>query len=325
MREITFAQALNEAIRQQMEKDETVFLIGEDVATGVFPVSKGLAEKFGKERVINAPLSEAGFTGTGVGAAMMGMRPIVEIGLMDFMTVAMDMVANQASKQCYMTGGQIHVPMVIRTSTGLGRRNGAHHSQTLTAWFMHIPGIKIAVPSSPYDGKGLLHTAIEDKNPVLFIEHRSLYGVKGPVPEEIYYLPFGEADIKLEGEDVTVVCCSPRVLTTALNAARILSREDGIACEVIDLRTLVPWDEETVVDSVKKTGRLVTIDEGYERGGVGSEIVTEVMRQISSLKAPVATIASPNAPVPFSPVLEDLYMITDKTVVERIRRLTKTG
>lgn len=325
MREITFAQALNEAIRQQMEKDETVFLIGEDVATGIFPVSKGLVEKFGKERVINAPLSEAGFTGTGVGAAMMGMKPIVEIGLMDFITVAMDMVANQASKQYYMTGGQIHVPMVIRTSTGLGRRHGAHHSQTLTAWFMHIPGIKIAVPSSPYDGKGLLHTAIEDKNPVLFIEHRSLYDVKGAVPDEVYYLPFGEADIKREGKDVTVVCCCPRVVATALSAAGILLEEDGIDCEVIDLRTLVPLDEETIVESVKKTGRLVTVDEGYERAGVGSEIAAVVLRQIPALKNPVLTVASPNAPVPFSPYLEDLYMVTDGILVERIRNLIKRG
>jgi len=202
MREITFAQALNEAISQQMEKDKSVFLIGEDVASGLLAVSKGLAEKFGKERVINAPLSEASFTGAAVGAAMMGMKPIVEIMLMDFITLAMDMIANQASKQYYITGGQIHVPLVIRTTIGMGRNLGAQHSQTLTAWFMHIPGIKIAVPSTPYDAKGLLHTAIEDENPVLFIEPGLLHPTKGPVPEEIYTIPFGEADIKREEKDV---------------------------------------------------------------------------------------------------------------------------
>ena len=319
MREITYAQALNEAIAQQMAKDDRVFVIGEDVASGVFAVTKGLVEKFGKERVINAPLSEAGFTGTGVGAAMVGMKPIVEIMLMDFTTIAMDMIANQASKQCYITGGQIHVPMVLRTSTGMGRRTGAHHSQTLTAWFMHIPGIKIAVPSTPYDAKGLLITAIDDENPVLFVENRSLYAIKGPVPEEPYSIPFGEADIRREGKDVTVVASS-RTTTCALNAAEALAK-DGIDCEVIDLRTLVPLDEETIVESVKKTGRLVTVDEGYQRAGVGSEIVAVVMRQMPALKSPVLNIASPNAPVPSSPYLEDLYMVSDKTVAQQVRRM----
>lgn len=323
MREITYAQALNEAIAQQMAKDDRVFVIGEDVASGVFAVTKGLVEKFGKERVINSPLSEAGFTGTGVGAAMVGMKPIVEIMLMDFTTIAMDMIANQASKQYYITGGQIHVPMVLRTSTGMGRRTGAHHSQTLTAWFMHIPGIKIAVPSTPYDAKGLLHTAIEDENPVLFVENRSLYAVKGPVPEEPYSIPFGEADIRREGKDVTIVSSS-RTTTCAMNAAEALARE-GIECEVIDLRTLVPLDEETIVESVKKTGRLATVDEGYQRAGVGSEIVAVVMRQMPALKSPVLNIASPNAPVPSSPYLEDLYMVSDKTVAQQVRKLMGKG
>ncbi len=319
MRELTFAQALNEAIRQQMEKDERVFLIGEDIASGIFAVTQGLVEKFGKERVINAPLSEAGFTGAGVGAAMVGMKPIVEIMYIDFITLAMDMIANQASKQFYFTGGQIHVPMVIRTSTGIGRRFGAHHSQNLSAWFMHIPGIKIAIPSTPYDAKGLMHRAIEDENPVLFVESRFLYGTKGPVPEEPYSIPFGEADIKREGKDVTVVASSLMTIA-ALKASEILAKE-GIDCEVIDLRTLVPLDEETVVESVKKTGRLVTVDDGYQRAGVGSEIVAVVMRQIPSLKAPVVNLASPNAPVPASPFLEDLYMVKETTVAQSIRDL----
>jgi pyruvate/2-oxoglutarate/acetoin dehydrogenase E1 component len=319
MREITFAQALNEAISQQMEKDERVFVIGEDIVTSIFGVTKGLVDKFGRERVINAPLSEAGFTGVGVGAAIVGMKPIVEIMFIDFITLAMDMIANQASKQCYISGGQIHVPMVIRTCIGVGRRTGAQHSQNLTAWFVHIPGIKIAVPSTPYEAKGLLHAAIEDENPVLFVEHRTLYATKGPVPEEAYKIPFGEADIKREGRDVTIVTSS-RTTTCALDAAEILAK-GGIDCEVIDIRTLVPMDEETIVESVRKTRRLVTVDEGYERAGVGSEIVAVVMRQLPSLKSPVMTIASPNAPVPSSPYLEDLYIITENTIVQRIRDL----
>jgi pyruvate/2-oxoglutarate/acetoin dehydrogenase E1 component len=317
MREITYAQALNEALMQQMEKDPRVFLIGEDIASGVFAVTKGLVEKFGKERVINAPMCEAGFTGTGVGAAMMGMKPVVEIMLMDFITLAMDMIANQASKQYYITGGQIHVPLVIRTATGMGRRVGAHHSQNLTAWFMHVPGVKIAVPSTPYDAKGLLQMSIEDENPVLFVENRNLYANKGSVPEESYTIPFGEADIKREGKDVTVVATS-RMVHCSLKAAEMLV-QDGIDCEVIDPRTLVPLDEETIVESVKKTGRLVTVDEGYQRAGIGSEILAVVMRQITSLKAPALNIASPNAPVPSSPFLEDLYMITEKKVAQEIR------
>ncbi|MBU1206960.1 MAG: alpha-ketoacid dehydrogenase subunit beta [Proteobacteria bacterium] len=319
MREITFAQALNEAISQEMEKDPRVFLIGEDVASGVFAVTKGLVEKFGRERVINAPMCESGFSGAGVGAAMMGMKPIVEIMLMDFITLAMDMIANQASKQYYITGGQIHVPIVFRTATGLGRRVGAHHSQNLAAWFMHIPGIKVAIPSTPYDAKGLLCMAIEDGNPVLFIENRNLYAVKGPVPEELYTIPFGETDIKREGKDATVVATG-RSVGIALKAADALAR-DGIDCEVIDLRTLVPLDEETIIESVKKTGRLVTVDDGYERAGVGSEIVTTVMRKIPALQAPALTIASPNAPVPSSPYLEDLYMVTEKTVADRVKKM----
>jgi pyruvate/2-oxoglutarate/acetoin dehydrogenase E1 component len=229
------------------------------------------------------------------------------------------MIANQAAKQFYITGGQIHVPIVFRTATGMGRRVGAHHSQNLVSWFMHVPGIKIAIPNTPYDAKGLLCMAIEEENPVLFVENRNLYAVKGPVPEELYTIPFGEADIRREGKDVTVVATG-RSVGIALKAADALARE-GIDCEVIDLRTLVPLDEETVVESVKKTGRIVTVDDGYERAGVGSEIVATVMRKIPALQAPVLTIASPNAPVPSSSYLEDLYMVTEKTVADRIKKL----
>jgi pyruvate/2-oxoglutarate/acetoin dehydrogenase E1 component len=317
MREITFAQALNEAISQQMEKDKEVFLIGEDIASGIFPVTENLAERFGRERVINAPISEAGFTGVGVGAAIMGMKPIVEIMFMDFITIAMDMIINQSAKYSYMTGGQICVPIVIRTSTGMGQRAGAQHSQNLAAWFLHIPGLKVVVPSTPHDAKGLLSTAIEDQNPVIFIENRNLYSTKGPVPETDYSIPFGKADIKRKGDDVSIVSNGLMTLY-ALDAAESLAA-DGISCEVIDLRTLVPCDEDVVLESVEKTGRLVTIDDGYERGGVGSEIVAMVMRKFTGLKAPILTIASPNAPVPCSSRLEDLYRVTPEVISRRIQ------
>lgn len=322
MEEITLGKALNDALMHCMEEDDRVFVMGEDVVTGIFPPTKGLVERFGKERVINTPLSEAGFSGMGVGAAVLGMRPVVEIMLMDFSTVAMDMIANQASKQRYMSGGQVHCPIVFRTVTGGGRRVGALHSQNLSAWFMHTPGLKVAIPSTPYDAKGLLISAIRDPNPVLFVEHRLMYGIKGHVPKELYAIPLGEADIKREGEDVTLVS-SGRMIHLALEVAEKLAPR-GIELEVIDLRTLDPLDEETIVESVKKTGRLVTLDEGYERAGVGSEIIAVVMRQISSLKAPVQTIAAPNAPVPVSPALEDLYYPNVNSIMKRIEAMMET-
>lgn len=319
MREISFAQAINEAISQQMEMDERVFLIGEDIASGIFPVTDGLVERFGRERVINAPISEAGFTGVALGAAIMGMRPVVEIMFMDFITIAMDMITNQAAKYCYMTGGQIHVPMVIRTTTGMGKRSGAQHSQNLSAWFLHVPGLKIAIPSTPSDAKGLLKTAIEDENPVLFIENRNLYSNRGPVPEETYAIPFGKADIKRKGNEVTIVT-NGLMTIHALCAAQNLA-EEGIDCEVIDLRTINPCDEEAILTSVEKTGRLVTVDEGYERGGIGSEILAIVMRKRSGLKVPAVTIAPPNAPVPSSSSLEDCYVITPEVISRRVRNM----
>ncbi|MBW2308232.1 MAG: alpha-ketoacid dehydrogenase subunit beta [Deltaproteobacteria bacterium] len=323
MEEITLGKALNDALMHCMEEDERVLVMGEDVVTGIFPTTKGLVEKFGKDRVINTPLSEAGFSGMGVGASVLGMRPVIEIMLMDFSTVAMDMIANQAPKQHYMSGGQLNCPVVIRTVTGGGRRVGALHSQNLCAWFMHAPGLKVIIPSTPYDAKGLLISAVRDPNPVLFVEHRLLYGIKGPVPKEPYSIPMGEADIKREGEDVTLVS-SGRMVHLALEAAEKLALR-GIDAEVIDLRTLDPLDEETIVESVKKTGRLVTLDEGYERAGVGSEIVAVVMRQISALKAPVQTIAAPNAPVPVSPALEDLYYPNVDSIMKRIESMLDTG
>ncbi|KPK94993.1 MAG: hypothetical protein AMJ94_00680 [Deltaproteobacteria bacterium SM23_61] len=321
MRKIGMAQALNEALFHCMKEDERVCVLGEGVVTGTFGVTKGLVDTFGKERVINTPLSEASFTGMGVGAAATGMRPVVEIMMMDFITVAIDMVANQAAKMSYISGGQTCCPVVIRTAAGGGRGKGAGalHSQNLSAWFMHVPGIKVVAPSTPYDAKGLLISSIHDPNPVLFVEFRLMYADKGPVPEEPYEISLGEADIKREGNDVSVITYG-RMVHVALEAAGKLASK-GVDLEVIDLRTLAPLDEETIVESVRKTGRLVTIDESYERAGVGSEITAVVMRKQSSLKAPVLTIACPNTPVPVSPVLEKLYYPNGTTVAEKIERM----
>ena len=321
MREITMAQALNEALFHCMEEDERVFVLGEGVVTGTFGITKGLVNRFGRERVINTPLSEAGFTGMGVGAAASGMRPVVEIMMMDFIAVPMDMIANQAAKMHYISGGQICCPIVFRVAAGggSGRGAGALHSQNLSAWFMHVPGIKVVIPSTPYDAKGLLISSIHDPNPVLFVEFRLTYADKGPVPEAPYEIPLGEADIKREGEDVTLVA-SGRMVPIALQAAEALAQK-GIDAEVVDLRCLVPLDEETIIESVRKTGRLVTIDESYERAGAGSEVTAVVMRKMSSLKAPVLTIACPNAPVPVSPFLEKLYYPNAATVATRIEKM----
>jgi acetoin:2,6-dichlorophenolindophenol oxidoreductase subunit beta len=323
MREITMAQALNEALFQCMKEDERVFILGEGVVTGPFGITKGLVDTFGRERVINTPLGEAGFTGMGVGAAATGLRPVVEIMMMDFVTVPMDMIANQAPKMSYISGGQNCCPIVFRTAAGggSGRGAGAVHSQNLSAWFMHIPGIKVVIPSTPYDAKGLLISSIHDPNPVLFVEFRLMYANKGPVPEEPYEIPLGEADIKREGKDVSIIAVG-RMVQVALEAAAKLAQK-GIDVEVVDLRSLVPLDEETIVESVKKTGRLVTLDESYERAGMGSEVVAVVMRRLSALKAPVLTIACPNAPVPVSPSLEKLYYPNAATVVSKVEKLMK--
>lgn len=323
MREITMAQALNEALYHCMKEDEQVFILGEGVVTGPFGITQGLADKFGRERVINTPLSEASFTGMGVGAAATGLRPVVEIMMMDFITVPMDMIANQASKMSYTSGGQNCCPIVFRTAAGggSGRGAGAVHSQNLSAWFMHVPGIKVVAPSTPYDAKGLLISSIHDPNPVLFVEFRLMYASKGPVPEEPYEIPLGEADIKREGKDVSMITIG-RMVQVALEAAAQLSQM-GIDVEVVDLRSLVPLDQETIVESVRKTGRLVTLDEAYERAGMGSEVVAVVMRRFSSLKAPVLTIACPNTPVPVSPLLERLYYPNAATVAAKIQKLMK--
>lgn len=279
MREITYREAIREALDEEMAKDRRVFLLGEDIGkyAGNFSVTKGLWEKYGDERVKDTPISEAGFTGMAVGAALLGMRPVVEIMFADFMALAMDQIVNQAAKIRYMTGGQVKVPLVIRTSLGGGRSSTAQHSQSPHAWFMHVPGLKIAIPATPYDAKGLLKRAIREDDPVLFFEHKFLYGIRGAVPEEEYEIPLGVAQVLKEGEDLTVVAISLMV-QKVLSLAQEFSIQ-GIELEVIDVRTLRPLDKETIVESVKKTSRLLIVDEGPRTLNVATEIATLVMEE----------------------------------------------
>ncbi len=321
-REITFAQAIREAIAEEMRRDPRVFVIGEDVAEAgtVFKVLTGLVDEFGPQRVIDSPISEAGITGMGVGAAITGMRPVVDIMFGDFITLTMDQMVNQAAKTHYMSGGKLKVPMVLRTTLGATRRSAAQHSQSLHAWFSHIPGLKVAIPATPYDAKGLMKTAIRDDNPVAIFEDKMLYQSKGPVPAEEYVLPFGVADIKRTGTDITLVATSSMVLV-ALEAAEKLA-ELGISAEVVDPRTTVPLDRETLIQSAKKTSRAIVIDEGYQSYGVTAELASVIADgAFYYLDAPVKRLGAMDVPVPFSPVLEDLTVPTAERVVEMAKAL----
>jgi 2-oxoisovalerate dehydrogenase E1 component len=307
VRVIPYAQALIEAMREEMKRDERVFVMGEDVGLygGAYGATRGLWQEFGDARVLDSPISEATIAGAAVGAAMAGLRPVAEIMYVDFTPLAMDQIANQGAKNRYMFGGKTTVPMVIRTEGGAGRAIAAHHSQSLEALWTHFPGIYVVMPATPYDAKGLLKAAIRDDNPVMFIEHKMLYKEKGPVPEEEYLIPLGVADVKREGRDVTLVTYS-RMVLNALEAAEALAKE-GIDVEVIDLRTLKPLDIDTVVASVQKTGRFVGVTEAYEN----SSFINEVMAQINDLAfdwldAPMIRVAAANVPVPRAEVLEDL-------------------
>jgi pyruvate dehydrogenase E1 component beta subunit len=322
MREITIVEALREALAEEMSRDPTVFLMGEDIgrANGVFNVTAGLQDEFGKERVIDTPISEAGFTGMGVGAALTGMRPVVEILFCDFMTLAMDQIVNQAAKLHYMTGGQAKVPLVIRTLMGAGRGAAAQHSQSLQAWVAHIPGLKVVMPSTPYDAKGLLKSAIRDDNPVIFFEDKMSYQVKGPVPVGEYTIPLGVADVKRVGTDVTFVATSSMV-QVALAAAEALA-QDGISAEVVDPRTLKPLDKETILNSVKKTGRAVVIDEGHLSYGVTAEIAAIIADEaFDYLDAPVKRLGAMDVPVPMTPVLEQATVPNVEQLVTTARSL----
>jgi pyruvate/2-oxoglutarate/acetoin dehydrogenase E1 component len=304
-RELTYRDALNEALHEEMARDPSVCLLGEDVGRygGPFQVTRGLYDRFGEKRVRDTPISEEGFTGIAVGAAMTGLRPVVEILYIDFSTLAMDQIVNQAAKARYMFGGKAHVPLVIRMQGGAGRGNAAHHSQSLEMWYVHIPGLIVIQPSTPYDAKGLLKSAIRDDNPVIFIEHKLLYNTAGPVPVEEYLLPIGMADVKRRGSNVTIVATS-RMVLLALTAAEDLARQ-GIEAEVIDPRTLKPLDIQTIVRSVIKTGRLVVVNEGHRTGGFTSEVAAHVQREAFDwLDAPIVQVATEDVPLPYSGRLE---------------------
>ncbi len=321
-REITFGQAINEALAEELRRDPRVFVMGEDVAEAgtPFKVLAGLVEEFGPQRVIDSPISEAGITGLGVGAAMTGMRPVIDIMFGDFITLTMDQMVNQAAKIHYMSGGKLRGPMVMRTTLGATRRSAAQHSQSLHAWFSHVPGLKVVIPSTPYDAKGLLKTAIRDENPVVFFEDKMMYPLKGPVPQEDYTIPFGVADTKRAGTDVTLVATSSMV-QVALQAAEQLQTL-GLSAEVIDPRTTSPLDKSTLIESAKKTSRCIVIDEGYEQYGVTAEIAAVIADgAFYYLDAPVKRMGAMNVPVPFSPVLEDLTVPTPDTVTEMAKSL----
>ncbi len=324
VREITFVEALNEALMQEMERDPNVVVMGEDVGVygGIFGVTKGLLQKFGPDRVIDTPISETGFIGAAVGAAAAGLRPVVELMFVDFFGVCMDQIYNQAAKMRYMFGGKIKIPVTIRTTIGGGLSAAAQHSQVLYSIFAHVPGLKVVVPSTPYDAKGLLITAIRDDNPKIFFEHKLLYGVKGPVPKEPYTIPFGVADVKMEGSDVTVVAVAYMV-HEALKAANEL-RKEGISVEVIDPRTLVPFDKDAVIKSVKKTGRLVVVDEDYDRCGFASWVAAIVADEcFGYLDAPIKRVTTPTVPIPFSPVLEKEILPNAEKVVKAVKEVVR--
>lgn len=322
-RELTFAQAVREALAEEMRLDSRVCILGEDVAEAgtPFKVLSGLVEEFGTDRVLDTPISEAGFTGLAVGAAMTGLRPVVDIMFGDFLTLTMDQMVNQAAKIHYMSGGKWRVPMVLRTTLGASRRSAAQHSQSLHAWLCHVPGLKVVIPSTPYDAKGLLKSAIRDENPVIFFEDKMMHHkLKGPVPTGEYTIPLGVADVKRVGKDITLVATSSMV-QVALGAADMLA-EIGISAEVVDPRTLWPLDEKTLIESAKKTSRAIVIDEGYGRYGVTAELASIISEgAFYDLDGPVIRMGAMHVPIPFSPPLEDLTVPTEKTLFEAARKL----
>ena len=323
MRKISFGEALREALQEEMRRDETVFVLGEDIALhgGDFGVTKGLLDEFGEKRVRDTPISETAIVGLSLGAASVGMRPVAEIMFSDFLGVCMDQILNQVSKMRYMSGGQVKTPVVIRTAFGAGISAGPQHSQSPEAFFVHIPGLQVVMPSTPYDAKGLLKTAIRNDNAVIFFEHKLLYGVKGDVPEQEYLIGFGEACIRRNGTDVTIVATGLMV-KEALAAAETLEK-DGLTAEVIDPRTLVPLDEKTLINSVKKTGRAVVVHEAWKRSGFGAEIAAMIMEEaMDYLDAPVKRVGGLNVPTPFSPALEKYVVPNEKDIVKAVKEIT---
>jgi len=319
MKEVRYIRAITDALMEEMARDDKVFVIGEDVALpgGSFSATRGLLEAFGAKRVKDTPISESAIVGLALGAATQGLRPVVEIMFMDFLPLCMDQIVNQVAKTRYMFGGQYQVPLVIRTPCGGGVNAGPQHSQCLESWFAHVPGLKVVMPATPYDVKGLLKAAIRDDNPVLFVENKALYGLQGEIPEEDYLVPIGKADVKKPGKDVTVVATS-RMVHQSLEAARTLS-EEGIEVEVIDLRTISPLDKETIFQSVEKTSRLVVAHEAVKAFGVGAEIAAMVAEEmIDCLDAPILRVGAPFTPVPFN--LESFYLPNAEDVIKAVKK-----
>jgi len=319
---IEFREALNEALHEEMERDPNVFIMGIDVGQygGVLKVSKGLYERFGSLRAVDTPISEEGFTGIGVGAALAGLRPVVELMYIDFSCLAMEPIINQAAKARYIFGGKANVPLVIRTQGGGGRGNAAQHSQSLEAVYAHIPGLIVVQPSTPKDAKGLLKSAIRDNNPVIFIEHKLLYNTKGPVPEGEYLIPLGKADIKRPGNDVTIVSSS-RMVLFSLSAAEKLA-EEGINAEVVDIRTLKPLDMETIGDSVRKTHRLVIVNEGVRAGGFAGEVMARAYEEVFDyLDAPIVRVTSEDVPIPYNEKLELAALPSEQKIMDAVQGL----
>lgn len=320
MRKLTMRAAINEALRQEMRRDPNVYVIGEDVGVfgGCFGVTAGLIDEFGPKRVIDTPITESAIIGNALGAAATGLRPVAEIMFMDFVGVTMDQIYNQAAKMRYMFGGKAKIPMVIRTACGAGGSAAAQHSQSLEAWFMHVPGLKVVAPSTAYDAKGLLVSSIRDDNPVIFVEHKFIYDLEGEVPEDIYTIPLGKADVKRQGSDVTVIATMAMV-HKALEAAEELSKE-GISVEVIDPRTLQPLDGETIIESVKKTHKVVIVHEAVKFAGPGAEIAAMIAEEaFDYLDAPIKRVAAPFTPVPFSPVLEQTYIPSKEKIIAAVK------
>lgn len=325
MREITYAEAIREAMSQEMRKDEEVFLMGEDIGIygGAFGVSHGMIEEFGEERIRETPISEAAIVGAAVGAASTGMRPIAEVMFSDFTAVAFDQIVNQAAKMRYQFGGQAKVPMVIRTPAGSGTGAAAQHSQSPEAWFCHVPGLKVMAPSTPYDAKGLLMAAIQDDNPVLFFEQKLLYRQKGPVPEEEYILPLGKADVKREGEHLTIVTYG-RMVQLCLNVAETMAK-DGTEIEVVDPMTLLPLDRETIIRSVKKTGKVLIVHEAVQTGGIGGEIAAIIAdsEAFFYLDAPIKRLGGLDIPIPYCIELEKCAVPTEDTIAQAVNELIR--
>ena len=322
MREMTFREAIVEALDMALGRDPRVFLLGEDIGYygGLFQATQGLMQKYGEDRVMDSPISETAIMGAGIGSAIVGMRPIVEIMNIDFFPVCMDQLVNQAAKMRYMFGGKMKIPLVIRTTCGAGRGGAAHHAQATHAAFMHFPGIKIVTAATPHDVKGLLFTAIEDENPVLFIEDKMMYNMKGEVPEGYYTVPFGQAAVRNEGKDVTIVA-TLRMVHKALAVAKEME-EEGIGIEVIDPRTLCPLDKETIIHSFKKTGKLIIVDEGNKVGNFGSEVASIIAEEaVEYIQAPIIKVTAPHVPVPYSPVLEKFYIPNEEGIKKAVHKV----